>query len=183
MLNLYYIKLKFMFQLGGFSALLYFFFYFFIFFVLGNSSVDFVISVCFFFLFYILYLNFREYIYNYLLLLSKDLWFKYNFLFLLLNMLHKLILNFSNVYLNFIIYKVYILYSIETSFDNMIFNIVKKLYNKFLINNILKQLNFKIKYINSFIFFSREFAYICKRKNYIKYIKYINIMKFCSLIK
>lgn len=62
-----------MFQLGGFSALLYFFFYFFIFFVLGNSSVDFVISVCFFFLFYILYLNFREYIYNYLLLLSKDL--------------------------------------------------------------------------------------------------------------
>lgn len=95
-------------------------------------------------------------------------------------MLNKLIIDFTKNYLSFIEYKTYILYSMEISFDNVLFNVVNELYKKYFLNNVLKQLFFKMKFIYSCDVFLRNFIYFFN-KNY--YMKLVNIYIVYMLLK
>jgi hypothetical protein len=122
-------------------------FYFIFFFILGSNSVELIIAFSFIFLIFIIYKKTASYLYNYLWSLSKGIWLHYASLLMLLKSMKEMTINLNRLYLNFIEYKVIVLNSVSFSLDNIWHNLNIILINKYFVNNILKQLFYKINFI------------------------------------
>ena len=128
----------------------YVLFYFIFFFILGENSFEFIIAFCFSFLIFILYKEFSVHIYNYLWSLSKDIWLNLTNLLFVLKSINELIVNFNNIYLKFLHYKVYVLNSVSFSLNDIWFSINNNLLKKYFINNVLILFFDKLNIINKF---------------------------------
>jgi hypothetical protein len=135
-------------------VLFYIFFFFIFFFILGSNSVELIIGFSFIFLLSVVYFYFSDYINQYFLSISKNIWLHFSNILFLLKLCKEMILNINKTYLMFIEYKTYILYNINYSLDFIFSNLVINLSEKYFINSVLNL------FYNKLILISRSIDYI-----------------------
>jgi len=162
-------------------VIFYFMFYFLFFFVLGNNSVEFVIAFGFISLVFLVYKKVKNYLYFYLWNLSKDIWLHYVTLLYILKATRKMILTLNRTYLVFLKNKLILLNSISYSLDDIWGNLNTVLLNKYLINNVLRQLIYKYNliYLNT----NKVNNYIYMEFNSLYRIKMVNTLTLLVFLK
>ena len=127
----------------GFYIVCYYVFFLFI----GNSSVDVVIGLSIFSLFFLIYKKGRRFIYNYVWSLTKNLYLHYRTLYTLLIRFKVLVYRYNRLYLHFFRYNFFVLKIVSNSMSIIYNKLSNLLLNKYLINLIYTKLNLKLYYV------------------------------------